>query len=185
MNSWANIGDLVFILSKDNEPIPCKVINELGIGKDTQLFFEPIEDKDKKKIPKTRLKAFLNQVGYAGGYVFREKQNALDYLEVINTKGYFNMSSIISKKTKRAQEKLQKSGNQIIDVQKIKDNATKEAVSQVHKTVIAAMLISLNTKLKIGPKRGLEIIEEINNLIENTDKEELIKLAETKMKIKL
>lgn len=185
MNSWANIGDLVFILSKDNEPIPCKVINEIGTGKDTQLFFEPIEDNDKKKIPKPRLKAFLNQVGYTGGYVFKKKQNALDYLEVLNAKGYFNMSSIITKKTKRAQEKLQKSGNQIIDIQKIKEDATKEAVSKVHKTVIAAMLIALNDKLKVGPKRGLEIVEEINKLIEENDKDMLLELAQRKMKIKL
>ena len=188
MNSWANIGDLVFILSRDNEPLPCKVINEIG----DQLFFEPIVDEDKNKIPKIRLKAFLNQVGYAGGYVFKEKQNALDYLEVIKTKGSFNMASIISKKTKRAQEKLMHTPfqRQNLDIQKIKEEAAQEAVNKVHKTVIAAMLLALNSKLGIGPKRGAEIVDEINKIFEdisngNMTQEELLKTVESKMKINM
>lgn len=186
MNGWANIGDLVFVLSRDNEPIPCKVIKEIGIGPNAQLFFEIIDDRDINKVPKNRLKAYLNQVGYAGGYVFKEKQNALDYLEEVNTKGSFQMSSIITKKTKRVQEKLQRTGQQqFIDVQKIKEEATNEAVNRVHKTVIAAMLIALNTKLGIGPKRGSEIINEINNLLADSTPEELVKKVETKLKIKM
>ncbi len=188
MNGWANVGDLVFILSRDNVPIPCKIVKEIGTGPSAQLFFEVIDDKDVYKVPKNRLKAYLNQVGYAGGYVFKEKQNALDYLEEIKTKGSFQMSSIITKKTKRAQEKLQKSGgqHQFIDVQKIKEEATNEAVNRVHKTVIAAMLVALNTKLGIGPKRGAEIVDEINRLLDETSTpEELVNMVETKMKIKI
>lgn len=193
MNSWANVGDLVFVLSKDKEPIPCKVIKEIGTGTSTQLFFETIEDSDKNKIPKKNLKAFLNQVGYAGGYVFKEKQNALDYLEELNTKGSFNMSSMITKKTRRVQEKMiQKSRQQQpIDIQKIKDDATAEAVNRVHKVVIASMLLALNSKLHIGPKRGAEIVEEINRIIAEElgegkiTQEELLKKAEEKMKIKI
>lgn len=185
MNSWANVGDLVFILSRDNEPVPCKVIKEIGIGKDIQLFFEPIIAEDKNKIPKIRLKAFLSQVGYNGGFVFKEKQNALDYLELIKTNGSFNMSSIIAKKTKRAQEKMQRTQHQLIDVNKIKQEAAQEAVDYVHKVVIAAMLLAINSKLGVGAKRGAEITEEINRLIETKDREELLNEAETKMKIKL
>lgn len=193
MNSWANVGDLVFVLSRDKEPIPCKVIKEIGTGTSTQLFFETIEDSDKNKIPKKNLKAFLNQVGYAGGYVFKEKQNALDYLEELNTKGSFNMSSMITKKTRRVQEKMiQKSRQQQpIDIQKIKDDATAEAVNRVHKVVIASMLLALNSKLHIGPKRGAEIVEEINRIIAEElgegkiTQEELLKKAEEKMKIKI
>ena len=187
MNSWANIGDLVFVLSKDNEPLPCKVAKEIG----TQLFFEPIVDEDKKRIPKKRLKAYLNQVGYAGGYVFKEKQNALDYLEEINTKGTFQMSSIITKKTKRAQERLQKSSHQqFIDIQKVKEQAASETVNRVQKTMIAAMLVSLNSILGVGPKRGADVVNEINRLIEevgngNMSQEELICMAEKKMKINI
>ena len=193
MNSWANVGDLVFVLSRDKEPIPCKVIKEIGTGTSTQLFFETIEDSDKNKMPKKNLKAFLNQVGYAGGYVFKEKQNALDYLEELNTKGSFNMSSMITKKTRRVQEKMiQKSRQQQpIDIQKIKDDATAEAVNRVHKVVIASMLLALNSKLHIGPKRGAEIVEEINRIIAEElgegkiTQEELLKKAEEKMKIKI
>lgn len=188
MNSWANIGDLVFVLSRDNEPIPCKVIKELGTGADAQLFFEPIEDNDKGKIAKNRLKAYINQVGFAGGYVFKKRQNALDYLESIKN-GSFNMGSIITQKARRVQEKMIQNP-QPIDVQKIKDEATEKAVMQVHRTVIAAMLISLNSMLGIGPKRGADVVDEINRLIEevgagNMTQEELVELAEKKMKIKI
>lgn len=188
MNSWANIGDLVFVLSRDNEPIPCKVIKELGTGVDAQLFFEPIEDNDKGKIAKNRLKAYINQVGFAGGYVFKKRQNALDYLESIKN-GSFNMGSIITQKARRVQEKMIQNP-QPIDVQKIKDEATEKAVMQVHRTVIAAMLISLNSMLGIGPKRGADVVDEINRLIEevgagNMTQEELVELAEKKMKIKI
>lgn len=184
MNSWANIGDLVFILGKDNEPVPCKVIKEIGTGNSTQLFFEVIEDNDRRKVPKKRLKCFITDVGWKGGFVFKEKQNAIDYLDAISN-GEFNMSSIIAKKTKRVQEKMAKTNPSSINIQKIKEDATRDAVNQVHKVVIAAMLLALNTKLKIGPKRGAEIIEEINRLINETPKEELLKSAENKMKIKL
>lgn len=188
MNSWANIGDLVFVLSRDNEPIPCKVTKELGTGADAQLFFEPIEDNDKGKIAKNRLKAYINQVGFAGGYVFKKRQNALDYLESIKN-GSFNMGSIITQKARRVQEKMIQNP-QPIDVQKIKDEATEKAVMQVHRTVIAAMLISLNSILGIGPKRGADVVDEINRLIEevgagNITQEELVELAEKKMKIKI
>ena len=191
MNGWANVGDLIFVLSRDNVPIPCKVIKEIGTGPNAQLFFEVIDDRDIHKVPKNRLKAFLNQVGYVGGYVFKEKQNALDYLEEIKTKGSFQMSSIITKKTKRVQEKLQKSGQyQFVDVRKIKEEVTNEAVNRVHKTVIAAMLIALNTQLGIGPKRGAKVIEEINRLIDEIDKgaiteKDLFKIVENKMGIKI
>lgn len=187
MNSWANVGDLVFVLSRDNEPIPCKVINEIS----GQLFFKPVIDEDIIKIPKTRLKAFMNQVGFAGGYVFKEKQNALDYLDEVKLKGSFNMSSIISKKTKRAQQRLAKESNtQLINVQKIKEDATNEAVNRVHKTVIAAMLIALNSELGIGHKRGLQVVNEIDRLIQEVadgkrTQESLLQNAEEKMKIKL
>ena len=188
MNNWANVGDLVFILSRDNEPIPCKVIKELGTGVNAQLFFEPIEDSDKGKIAKNRLKAYINQVGFAGGYVFRKKQNALDYLESIKN-GSFNMGSIITQKAKRVQKDIILS-SQPIDIQKIKDEATEKAVIQVHKTVIAAMLLALNSMLGIGPKRGTDVVNEINRLIEevgagNMTQKELVELAEKKMKIKI
>lgn len=186
MNSWANIGDLVFVLGRNNEPVPCKVIKEIGTGKSTQLFFEVIDDRDIKKIPKNRLKACLDQVGYKGGYVFREKQNALDYLEQINTKGSFNVSSAISRKVKRAQQQLlQKSGSQVLSIEKIKEIAVQEAVSKTHKVVIGAMLLALNSKLGVGPKRGAEIVDEINRLIETMDSKEILITAERKMKAKL
>lgn len=180
MNSWANIGDLVFVLDRNNEPVPCKVIKEIGTGTSTQLFFEPIEDKDKRKIPKNKLKCFITQVGWNGGFVFKKKQNAIDYLDAVKNGDIVNVPSMISKKIKRIQ---QNTGN--IDIQKIKEDATRNAVNQVHKTVIAAMLVALNSKLHIGPKRGAEIVEEINRLISNISQEELIKIAEEKMKIKL
>ena len=184
MNSWANVGDIVFVLSRDNEPIPCKVIYEIGIGMDTQLFFEPIHECNVNKIPKNKLKAFLYQVGYNGGYVFKERQNALDYLDEIKTKGKFNVGSVIGKKTNR---KLANQNNktQSINISKIKEEATSNAIEQVRSVVIASMLIALNTQLKIGPKRGAELVKEINRLIEETDKETLIKTAEEKMKIKI
>lgn len=191
MNSWANIGDLVFVLGRDNnEFIPCKVINELGSGKDVQLFFEPIEDNDKKKVPKARLKAFLNQVGFNGGFVFKEKQNGLDYLEAVKT-GNFNMGTIISKKARRTQQRIaQESGKPYLDIEKIKEEATIEAVNRVHKSVIAAMLLALNSELHIGPKRGVKVVEEINRLLEevgegNMTQEELVDKARAKMKIDL
>lgn len=189
MSLWANVGDLVFILGRENEIIPCKVIKEIGTGTSTQLFFEPIEDKDRKKIPKNKLKCFITQVGWNGGFVFRKKQNAVDYLDTIMNGDNINISSMISKKTKRVQQTLLKQSNNI-NVQKIKDEATQEAVNKVHKIVIAAMLISLNKILGIGPKRGAQVVEEINHLIEEVgegkiSQKDLFLLAESKMKIKI
>lgn len=187
MNTWANVGDLVFILGRNNEPVPCKVINEIGTGTSTQLFFEVIEDNDKPKVPKNKLKAFINQVGYAGGFVFKEKQNALDYLDSLEkNNGKFNMSSVLTNKTKRIQQRTQKTHfNPANTIDRIKEEATQKAISQVHKIVISAMLIALNTKLGIGPKRGAELMDEINRLIEEVPRDELVKMAEEKMKIKI
>ena len=86
-------------------------------------------DNDKGKIAKNRLKAYINQVGFAGGYVFKKRQNALDYLESIKN-GSFNMGSIITQKAKRVQKDIILS-SQPIDIQKIKDEATEKAVMQV------------------------------------------------------
>lgn len=183
---WAIEGDLVFILGKDNtELIPCKVSKILGTGKDTQFFFETILDEDKRKVPKTRLKAFVTQVGYRGGFVFKEKQNGLDYLESVKNKGGFSIGSAIAKKAK---VKLNKN-TQHMDIQKIKNEAMQSTiqatVNRVHKVIIAAMLIALNSQLGIGPKRGAELVKEINRLIETEDPVKLVKTAEEKMKIKL
>ena len=179
---WAVVGDLVFVLGKDNtELIPCKVVKILGTGKDTQFFFETIVDEDKVKVPKKRLKAFATQVGYSGGFVFRQKQNGIDYLESVRNRGGFSIGSTIAKKAKKNLAKK----TQNVDVQKIKNEATQNAINRVHKIIIAAMLIALNSKLGIGPKRGLEIVNEINRLIENEDPNTLLKIAEKKMHIKL
>ena len=40
MNSWANVGDLVFVLGRENEIVPCKVTKKIGTGPNIQLFFE-------------------------------------------------------------------------------------------------------------------------------------------------
>ena len=154
MNSWANVGDLVFVLGRENEIVPCKVTKKIGTGPNIQLFFEPIEDKDKRKVPKNRLKCFITHVGWNGGFVFKKKQN------------------------------------NNVNIQKIKDEATQDAVNKVHKIVIAAMLIALNKELGIGPKRGAQVVEEINHLIEEVgegkiSQEDLFLLAESKMKIKI
>ena len=184
MNTWANVGDLVFILGRNNEPVPCKVINEIGTGKSTQLFFEVIDDGDKRKVPKNKLKAFITQVGYAGGFVFKEKQNALDYLDSLEkNNGKFVMSSVITNKTARIQKRIQKNSTNRLD--QIKEEVAQKTISQVHNVVISAMLVALNTKLGIGPKRGAELIDEINRLIEETPRDELIKMAEEKMIIKI
>lgn len=181
MNSWANIGELVFILSKDNEPIPCKVIKEIGTGQSTELFFEVIENSDRKKVPKKRLKAFLNQVGYKGGYVFKSKQNALDYVEAIKTTGRFDINSAINKKMQR---KLSQSP-QHQTLQQVREQATKKAVEHTQATLTAAMLLSLNSKYGFGPKRCNEIISEMNRLIQTVPQDELIMIAEKTMKITL
>lgn len=178
---WAVKGDLVFVLGKNNtDLIPCKVVNIIGTGKDSQFFFETIVDEDRVKVSKTRLKAFASEVGYAGGFVFKEKQNGLDYLESVRRNGGFTIGSTIAKKAK--QKLAQKT--QSMDINKIKEEATQKAVNQVHKTTIAAMLIALNSKLGIGPKRGLELVNEINRLIETEQPEALLQLAENKMHIK-
>ena len=96
---------------------------------------------------------------------------------------------MISKKTKRVQQNLIKQNNNV-NIQKIKDEATQDAVNKVHKIVIAAMLIALNKELGIGPKRGAQVVEEINHLIEEVgegkiSQEDLFLLAESKMKIKI
>lgn len=182
MNSWAKVGDLVFVLGKNNEPVPCKVIKELGTGPSAQLFFEPIEDKDKGKIPRSRLKCFIKNAGYRGGFVFREKQNALDYLEIIKNKGSFDMTSMISKKISNTTQRVQEYN----DIQKIKEQAAQEAVDSATKGIIAAMLIALNNELGIGPKRGAKIINDINDLLNGSlTYEELVNFVETKWKIKL
>ena len=106
MNSWANVGDLVFVLGRENEIVPCKVIKEIGTGPSTQLFFEPIEDKDKRKVPKNRLKCFITHVGWNGGFVFKKRQNAVDYLDAVTNGDNVNIPSMISKKTKRVQQNL-------------------------------------------------------------------------------
>lgn len=188
MNTWANVGDLVFILGRNNEPVPCKVINEIGTGTNTQLFFEVIEDNDKPKVPRNKLKAFINQVGYAGGFVFKEKQNALDYLDSLEkNNGKFNMSSVLTNKTKRIQQKAaQKTRfNPANTIDRIREEVAQNTINQVQKVMISAMLVALNTKLGIGPKRGAEIVDEINRLIEETPRDELVKMAEEKMKIKI
>lgn len=183
---WAIEGDLVFVLGKDNiELVPCKIVKILGTGRSTQFFFEPIVDEDMVKISKKRLKAYATEVGYSGGFVFKEKQNGLDYLESVKNKGGFSIGSTIAKKAK---EKLNKK-TQHMNIQKIKNDAMQSTIqstiNRVHKVIIAAMLIALNSKLKIGPKRGAELVAEINHLIETEDPMNLIKMAEDKMKIKL
>lgn len=188
MNSWANVGDLVFILGRDNEIVTCKIINEIGTGTSTQLFFEPIEDKDKRKIPKNKLKCFITQVGWNGGFVFKKKQNAIDYIDAINHGDSVNVPSMISKKAKRVQRELTQKGG--INIQDIKDSITQDTIDRVYKIVIASMLVALNSELGIGPKRGSQVIEEINRLIENVDngkmtQDELFSLVENKMKIKI
>ena len=189
MNSWANVGDLVFVLGRENEIVPCKVTKKIGTGPNIQLFFEPIEDKDKRKVPKNRLKCFITQVGWNGGFVFKKRQNAVDYLDAVTNGDNVNIPSMISKKTKRVQQNLIKQ-NSNIDIKKIKDEATQDAVNKVHKIVIAAMLVALNKELGIGPKRGAQVVEEINHLIEEVgegkiSQEDLFLLAESKMKIKI
>lgn len=177
---WAVEGDLVFVLGKDNdELIPCKVTKILGAGKNAQFFFETIVEEDERKVPKTRLKAFVTQVGYSGGFVFKNKKNGLDYLESVKNRGGFSIGSAIAKKAK---QNLSKKA-QHMDMQRIKADAMQNTVNRVHKVVIAAMLIALNSKLKIGPKRGLEIVNEINRLIENENPDVLIQMAEKKMHI--
>ena len=189
MNSWANVGDLVFVLGRENEIVPCKVTKKIGTGPNIQLFFEPIEDKDKRKVPKNRLKCFITHVGWNGGFVFKKRQNAVDYLDAVMNGDNVNIPSMISKKTKRVQQNLIKQNNNV-NIQKIKDEATQDAVNKVHKIVIAAMLVALNKELGIGPKRGAQVVEEINHLIEEVgegkiSQEDLFLLAESKMKIKI
>lgn len=188
MNKWANVGDLVYVLGRDNEVVPCKIIKEIGTGANTQLFFETITDEDKQKIPKNRLKCFLPQAGYLGGFVFKERQNALDYLDTINQRGGFNMSSIINKKAKRAQEK-QLGKTHGFDIEKVKHDAATEAITKVEQVLVSAILLAMNSKLGIGPKRAAEVIDEMNRLVDevgsgNLTQEELNKMAENKMKFK-
>ena len=187
MNSWANVGDLVFVVGKDNEIVPCKIVKEIGTGNRAQLFFEVIDDKSKNKVPRNRLKCFVNQVGYNGGYVFKLRQNAVDYLEAMQA-GNFNMSTIIGKKAQRVQ--LQQFGkSNKINVEDIKEQAANEAIDKVQSILISAMLLAMNSKLGIGPKRGAEVINEMNRLVDEVHagkitQQELRALAEEKMKFK-
>ena len=188
MNKWANVGDLVFVLGRNDEIVPCKIINEIGTDMNTQLFFETIVDEDKHKVPKNRLKCFLTQAGYTGGFVFKEKQNALDYLETVKQSGSFNMSSIINKKAKRAQEK-QLGKTHGFDIEKIKQEAATEAITKVEQVLVSAVLLAMNSKLGVGPKRAADVINEMNRLVDevgsgNLTQQELNKMAEDKMKFK-
>lgn len=192
-SNWANVGDLVFILDRDNDPVPCKITKILGDGtsESTQLFFEPIIYNDKKRIPKNRLKCFLNQVGYKGGFAFKKKENALDYLKILEEGNSPTMSNVISKKLDR---NFSKQNNSIEAVKKeletVKHEIERNTVNEVQKVLTAILLITLHEKLKVGPKRASIIVEEINNTLEQigngkTTKEEIIKKAEDMMKIKL
>jgi hypothetical protein len=176
MNSWANIGDLVFIVGNNEEIIPAKVIKELikKPFKDSVLYFQPIEDE--KVIPKAKRKCTLAQVGYKGGFVFREKDNALDYLDIVKKEGRFNMSSAINRKARRNQQKMG-----ITDFNQIKAQAAQEAVDKTQSVLISALLLALNSELGIGPKRGEKVIAEMNRLIETTSPETLKAEAERKM----
>jgi len=176
MNTWANVGDLVFIVGKDDEIIPAKIIKEVikTPMANTVLYFEPIEDD--KVIPKNKRKYTLAQVGYKGGFVFREKDNATDYLDITKEEGVFSMSSALNRKAKRNQEKMG-----VADFNKIKAEVAQDAINRTQSVLISALLLALNSELGIGPKRGEQVIAEMNRLIETTTPEELKAKAEKKM----
>lgn len=95
------------------------------------------------------------------------------------------MSSVLNRKARRANTKTPG-----IDINKVKEQATQKAVNQIQETIISAMLIALNTQLKIGPKRGAKVVNEINRLINEigtgaTTHESLKKEAQKRMKIKI
>lgn len=186
MSNWATVGDLVFIIGNNEEIIPAKIIKEITKTpmKNTMLYFEAIEDD--KIIPSDKLRCTLSEVGYAKGFVFKRKENALDYLKVKNGEGKVNMSSIINRKARRNQEKLSaKSGFQHIDVEKIKMQAAELAVERTQKTIIAALLIAMKEVLNVGPTRAERVLNKMNELIDNKTPEEIIKTVNDVLKIEM
>lgn len=185
-SNWANVGDLVFILDRNNEPVPCKVIQILGDGtsKSTQFFFETIVDEDKRKIPKNRLKCFMDQVGYTGGFVFKKKENALDYLKLSSEGKQPTVPNMISRKLNR------KVNQKVSTLDMIKQEVEQHTINHVQKTLTAAMLITLKKEFNFGPKRAGMVVDGINNILEEIGsgkktKEDVIKEAEMLMKIKM
>lgn len=167
--SWAKVGDLVFILDKNNNPIPAKV-KEIT---DTDYIFEEIIDT----IPIPLSSYPIRAVGYAGGKIFKKKENATDYLECIKEEGRFNMGNILNRKARRAKAKQL---SKIKNVDKLKEEITKESVEKVNTCIISAMLLAMNSECKIGPKRANKIVQKANELIDTLKPDDIIQLAKDK-----
>lgn len=184
-NVWANEGDLVFIIMDDEEIIPAKII---GIDykvpiKSSILYFKPIED-ERITLPLNKRQCNLAQVGFAGGFVFTRKANAEDYLSLQKEEEGFSMTNVLNRKTRRNQAKyIQNNG--IPDIDQIKQEAATQAVVGTHKTIIAALLLAMNSELGIGAKRGEQVIAKMNSLIETSSSDELKKEVSKKLKITL
>lgn len=185
-SNWANVGDLVFVLDRNNKPVPCKIIRIIGDGKSksTQFFFETIVDEDKPRIPRNRLKCFMNQVGYAGGFVFQKKENALDYLRLREEGKNPTVTNMISRKISK------KTNQKVSTLEMIKQEVEQHTVNHVQKTLTAAMLITLKKEFNFGPKRASAVIDGINAILEEIGrgektKEDVVKEAEQLMKIRI
>jgi hypothetical protein len=166
---WANVGDLVFILDKKNNPVPAK-IKEIT---DTDYIFEEIIDT----IPIPLSSCPIKSVGYAGGKIFKKRDNAIDYLECVKEEGKFNMGNILNRKARRNQARQL---GKIKDVNKLKEEITQESVEKVNTCIISAMLLAMNSECKIGSKRALKIVEKANQLIDTLKPDDIIQLAKDK-----
>jgi hypothetical protein len=167
--AWANVGDLVFILDKNNNPVPAKV-KEIT---DTDYIFEEIIDT----IPIPLSSYPIQKVGYAGGKIFRKKDNAIDYLECVKEEGKFSMSNILNRKAKRNQAKQL---GKIKDVNQLKQEITQSSVEKINTCIISAMLLAMNSECKIGSKRAMKVVEKANSLIETLPPDAIIQMAKDK-----
>lgn len=159
-----NVGDLVFLLDKKNNPIPAKIER---IENDI-YYFEPIIDDI--PIPFTEME--IIKCGYNGGKVFSTKQNAIDYLEVVKKLGKFDLQYMMQLKMKRNLKQNMKQ-----PVQEHSDDNTKDIAMYV----INAMLLAMNSELKIGPTRAAKVVNKTTELMNNYTKEEIFAMAESKM----
>ena len=81
---------------------------------------------------------------------------------------------------RQARRKNAKNLGKIKDVERLKQEITRESAKKVNNAIISSFLLAMNIVCGIGPQRASKVIEKANELLNTYDIEELDKMAEKK-----
>ena len=87
------------------------------------------------------------------------------------------MSNIINRKARR--NKARQLGN-VKDIERFKQEITKNSVEKVNTCIISAMLLAMNSECKIGSKRAEKVVEKANQIMETLSPDVIIQMAKDK-----